>query len=78
MKPSAPKQLRREIFVLTPEEKRTVCFILLAFLLGLATKHYRDTHSPSVSPIELVKSSVSAPAKDADSRTWKDRPAAAK
>ncbi len=35
---------RREIFVLTPEEKRAICFVLCAVVLGLATKHYRDTH----------------------------------
>jgi hypothetical protein len=31
-------------FVLTPEEKRALVFVLTAFLLGLATKYYRDTH----------------------------------
>ena len=41
-----PKPARREIFVLTPEEKKTVCFVLIAFVLGLATKHYRDAHPP--------------------------------
>ncbi|HEV2839817.1 MAG TPA: hypothetical protein VGW39_00690 [Chthoniobacterales bacterium] len=48
MKPKrdTPKPARREIFVLTPEEKRTLCFVLIALLLGLATKHYRDTHPP--------------------------------
>lgn len=39
-----PKPARREIFVLTPEEKKTVCFVLIAFVLGLATKYYRDAH----------------------------------
>lgn len=39
-----PKPARREIFVLTPEEKKTVCVVLIAFVLGLATKHYRDAH----------------------------------
>jgi hypothetical protein len=43
------KPVRREIFVLTPEEKKTVCFVLVAFVLGLATKHYRDAH-PSTAP----------------------------
>jgi hypothetical protein len=43
-----PKPARREIFVLTPEEKRTVCFVLIAFVLGLATKHYRDAHPRSL------------------------------
>jgi hypothetical protein len=31
-------------FVLTPEEKRVIVFVLTAFILGLAVKHYRDTH----------------------------------
>lgn len=44
-----PKPARREIFVLTPEEKRTICFVLIAFVLGLATKSYRDAH-PSLLP----------------------------
>lgn len=30
--------------VLTPEEKRALLFVIAAFLLGLATKHYRDQH----------------------------------
>jgi hypothetical protein len=36
---------RRQFFVLTPEETRTLCFILVAFVLGLAAKHYRASHS---------------------------------
>jgi hypothetical protein len=43
-----PKAARREIFVLTPEEKRTVCFVLLAFVLGLATKFHRDARPRSL------------------------------
>jgi hypothetical protein len=43
------KLARREIFVLTFEEKTTICFVLIAFVLGLATKHYRDAH-PSTLP----------------------------
>jgi len=35
---------RRQIFVLTPEEKRVLAFVLVAFVLGLGAKHYRDTH----------------------------------
>jgi len=41
---SRPKPARRQILVLTPEEKKAICFVLIAFVLGLATKHYRDTH----------------------------------
>lgn len=44
-----PKPVRREIFLLTAEEKRTVCFVLIAFVLGLATKSYRDAHPPALS-----------------------------
>ena len=60
MKRNASKKVRREIFVLTPEEKRTVCFVLIAFVLGVATKHYREKHFPSPSPIDVVMRSVSA------------------
>ena len=35
----------RHKFVLTPEEKRVIVFLIAALLLGLATKCYRDTHS---------------------------------
>jgi hypothetical protein len=42
---------RRQIFVLTPEEKRTVAFILCAIVLGLAAKHYRTGHPPP--PIKI-------------------------
>jgi hypothetical protein len=38
------KPLRRQVFVLTFEEKKTIAFVLCALVLGLATKHYRDTH----------------------------------
>jgi hypothetical protein len=42
---SARRQVpRRQIFVLTPEEKRVLAFVLVAFGLGLGAKHYRDTH----------------------------------
>jgi hypothetical protein len=35
---------RRQIFVLTPEERRTIAFVLCALVLGIATKHYREKH----------------------------------
>jgi hypothetical protein len=44
MKAPARKS-RRQIFVLTAEEKRTIGFVLIAFVLGLGTKHYRQRHS---------------------------------
>jgi hypothetical protein len=50
-----PNPPRREIFVLTLEEKKTVCFVLIAFVLGLATKYYRDRH-----PAPLPKPATAA------------------
>jgi hypothetical protein len=32
------------MFVLTAEEKRVVCFVMLAILIGLGVKEYRRTH----------------------------------
>jgi hypothetical protein len=49
VKRTTPKEIRREIFVLTPEERRTLCLVLVAFVLGFATKHYRDAH-PIIAP----------------------------
>ena len=45
----------RHRFVLTPEEKRVVAFVLAALLLGLGTKCYRDTHPQ---PAEMGKKSA--------------------
>jgi len=50
VKAPAPRPPRREIFVLTAEEKRTVFFVLGAFFLGLGTMHYRKTISPAAAP----------------------------
>jgi hypothetical protein len=51
----AAKPARREIFVLTPEEKKTICFVLIALVLGLATKFYRDRHpAPSPKPTTVA------------------------
>lgn len=58
MKRTTPKQVRREIFVLTPEERRTVWFVLVAFVLGLITKHYRDERS-TIAPGTEIKASAS-------------------
>ena len=52
MKPRKPP--RREIFVLTPEEKRAVVVVVGAFLLGLGTMHYRTSH-PRTPPPPTVK-----------------------
>ena len=74
MKRRSAKNVRREIFVLTPQEKRTVCFVLIAFVLGLATKHYRETHFPSPSPVDVVMNTVSASADPTPKRAKKNRP----
>jgi len=44
------------MFVLTAEEKRVVCFLMLAILIGLAVKQYRHTHPIShAAPAENVQ-----------------------
>jgi hypothetical protein len=45
------EELRHRL-VLTPEEKRVITFVIAAFLLGLATKCYRDTHPRLPATIE--------------------------
>jgi hypothetical protein len=52
------------MFVLTRQEQRTIAFIVLALALGLATQHYRRTHSrsaglPGESPVASVSASPS-------------------
>ncbi|MEO8439470.1 MAG: hypothetical protein ABI540_04535 [Spartobacteria bacterium] len=48
------------MFLLTRQEQRTIAFIVLAVVLGLATKHYRDSRSrPAEPPNETA--AVSAP-----------------
>ncbi|HEV2806047.1 MAG TPA: hypothetical protein VGW57_14080 [Chthoniobacterales bacterium] len=55
---------RRQLLVLTPEEKRTVSFILVALLLGIGAKHYRDRHAvpPRQTAIVDTAKTVSLPA----------------
>ena len=62
------KPARREIFVLTPEEKKTVCFVLIAFILGLATKHYRDTHPPVLPKPDITVRGHGSPKASSTSR----------
>lgn len=74
MKRAASKKTsEREIFVLTPEEKRTVAFVLIMFLLGLATTHYRAAHS--VPPAKIaVDNTAAATARPAQKRAEAKRP----
>jgi hypothetical protein len=61
VKPQRSKRsIRREIFVLTPEEKRIIGFVLITFALGLATLHYRATHSRSPSKIAVNETATTA------------------
>lgn len=53
---------RLTMFVLTRQEQRTIAFIVLALILGLATQHYRRTHSkPSQAPEETLTSAAASP-----------------
>jgi len=46
------------MFVLTKEEKRVVCFVLLALTIGLGVKEYRRVHSfPNMAPSSLKQGS---------------------
>jgi hypothetical protein len=59
MKPGA-KEDRRDIFVLTPEEKNTVCFILVAVVLGVTVKQYRKTHFSPPAKTGIVETARNA------------------
>jgi hypothetical protein len=54
----------REIFVFTPEEKRTISFVLLMFLLGITIAHYRGVHSmrPAATAVHETAKSAGLPA----------------
>lgn len=39
------KPARPRLFVLTSEEKRTICFVCAAFVIGIAAKSYREKHA---------------------------------
>jgi hypothetical protein len=58
------KTARHEIFVLTPEEKRTIAFVLIMFLLGVTTAYYRTAHSipPSKTAVNETATSAARPA----------------
>ncbi|HEY6070183.1 MAG TPA: hypothetical protein VIU85_02335 [Chthoniobacterales bacterium] len=58
----------RHRFVLTPEEKRVICFVIAALALGLGTKCYRDAHPRTSIKIEK-KHSASRAATDKTSKS---------
>ena len=49
---------RLRMFVLTRQEQRTIAFVILIIMLGLATRHYRATHPPMPPPNEKAKTSA--------------------
>lgn len=59
MKTSA-EQNRRQLFVLTPEEKRTLSFVIVALVLGLGTKQYRQHHSIPPAKTAIVEAARNA------------------
>ena len=71
---------RRQIFVFTLEEKKVATFILVFFLLGLATKHYRDTHpqpAPRLTERQQYVAQRAAKAAAAQARSARGRAQAA-
>jgi hypothetical protein len=66
------KSIRRQIFVLTVEEKKAVACVVGAILLGLGTQHYRSTHprtAPALSPREQRAAQRTAKAAAARARS---------
>ena len=72
-KPGSKKSVRHDIFVLTPEEKRTIYFITIAFVLGLVTVHYRAAHAIPPSKIAISETATIA-AGPAQKRAESKRP----
>jgi len=72
-RPGSKKAARREIFVLAPEEKRTLSFVLIMFLLGLATAKYRAAHAIPPSKI-AVNETAATTARPAQKRAEAKRP----
>jgi hypothetical protein len=58
---------RLGMFVLTRQEQRTIAFIVLMVVLGLATKHYRSAPAPKAEtvPEEVEAASTVSPSPSA-------------
>jgi hypothetical protein len=58
------KIARRHFFRLTPEEKRTLCFVLAAVIVGVGARRYRASHTlpPRTTAIAETAKAVSLPA----------------
>ena len=46
------------MFLLTAEERRVVCFVMLAILIGLGVKQYRRNHLANHPPNPALKESA--------------------
>jgi hypothetical protein len=74
------KSARRQIFVLTPEEKRALLCVVAALVLGLGTMFYRAHHPRSPQPTtakEQHQAKIAAASAKARSRTRRTTPAPA-
>ena len=56
------------LFVLTREEQRTIAFIVVALVLGLATMHYRHTHAKPRTPAQSTSTPSLSPSPTVNSR----------
>jgi hypothetical protein len=56
------------MFVLTDEEKRVICFVMLAILVGLTVKEYRRNHPTNATHTEHL-AGTSSEAKQRHSTT---------
>ena len=54
------RRSRRQIFVLTPEEKRTLSFVIVILVLGLGAKQYRQQHSIPPAKTAVVEAARNA------------------
>jgi len=52
------------MFVLTAEEKRVVCFVMLAILIGVGVKKYRREHQANPPPKPGITESARSVKKD--------------
>ena len=74
---SSRKLPRRQVFVLTPEEKRAAACVIGAFVLGLGTMFYRAKH-PRPAPPPTAKEQQDAKRNATRARTGRGLPAAAR
>jgi hypothetical protein len=73
VKKASARAIRRQIFVLTGEEQRILCFVLVAIVLGMTVKYYRSTRTaPAV--ISAVGQSASLVSQAPPKKKIKDMP----